>query len=163
MIKSKLGWVRSDRQRGVSLLEVMIAVFVTAIGVLGAAAMQLNALKYTDSSRLSSQASFIVYDIIDRIRANADPVVLDQYDIDSIAGAPGAANSVLATDLIDFANAVTALPGGAGSINVNGSQVTVEVSWSEGRAGGLDEEGNAQRGELSVVTNVAVNAVGVAP
>lgn len=57
------------RQRGVTLIEVMVAVFVTAVGVLGAAAMQLNSLKYTDSSRMTSQASFIVYDIIDRIRA----------------------------------------------------------------------------------------------
>ncbi|GGD04977.1 type IV pilus modification protein PilV [Halopseudomonas salina] len=162
-MRSKLGLVRSKRQRGVSLLEVMIAVFVTAIGVLGAAAMQLNALKYTDSSRLSSQASFIVYDVIDRIRANADPVQLDQYDIANIEAVPGSANSVLATDLIDFANAVSALPDGAGSIDVNGSQVSVEVSWSEGRAGGLDAEGNVQRGELAITTNVAVNAVGAAP
>lgn len=162
-MKSKIGWIRSDRQSGFSLLEVMIAVFVTAIGVLGAAAMQLNALKYTDSSRLSSQASFIVYDVIDRIRANADPAQLDQYDIASIGAVPGNANTVLATDLIDFANAVSALPGGAGSIDVNGSQVSVEISWAEGRAGGVDEDGNAKRGELSVTTNVAVNAVGVAP
>ncbi|WP_339846147.1 type IV pilus modification protein PilV [uncultured Halopseudomonas sp.] len=162
-MRSKLGWIRSDRQRGVSLLEVMIAVFVTAIGVLGAAAMQLNALKYTDSSRLSSQASFIVYDVIDRIRANADPVQLGDYDIASLEAVPGSATSVLTTDLIDFANAVAALPAGAGSIDVVGSRVTVEVSWSEGRAGGVDDEGNVQRGELAVTTNVAVNAVGAAP
>ena len=56
-----------SRQRGVSLIEVMIAVFVLAIGLLGAAGMQLSALKYTDSSRMNSQASFIVYDIIDRM------------------------------------------------------------------------------------------------
>ncbi len=159
-MKSRLGWIHSDRQRGVSLLEVTIALFVTAIGVLGAAAMQLNALKYTDSSRLSSQASFIVYDVIDRIRANADPVQLGQYDIASIDAVPSSANSVLATDLIDFANAVNALPGGAGSIDVNGSQVSVEVSWAEGRAGGVDEEGNVRRGELAVTTNVAVAAAG---
>ena len=162
-MKIKSEFLRTDRQLGVSLLEVMIAVFVTAIGVLGAAAMQLNALKYTDSSRLSSQASFIVYDVIDRIRANADPVQLGQYDIADIEAVPDTANSVLSTDLIDFANAVSTLPGGAGSIDVNGSQVSVEVSWSEGRAGGVDDEGNAQRGELSVTTSVAVNAVGAAP
>ena len=30
-----------------------------------------NALKYTDSSRMTSQASFIAYDMMDRIRANS--------------------------------------------------------------------------------------------
>jgi len=157
------GWLHTERQRGFSLLEVMIAVFVLAIGVLGAAAMQLSALKYTDSSRLTSQASFIVYDIIDRIRANADPVQLGQYDIANIEAVPGSATSVLSTDLIDFATAVSALPEGAGSINVNGSQVTVEISWAEGRAGGVDDDGNVQRGDLAVTTNVSVNAVGAGP
>jgi Tfp pilus assembly protein PilV len=33
--------------------------------------LQLNALKYTDGSRMTSQASFIAYDMMDRIRANA--------------------------------------------------------------------------------------------
>ncbi|MEH6671147.1 type IV pilus modification protein PilV [Halopseudomonas sp.] len=144
-------------QEGLSLLEVMIAIFITAIGVLGAAAMQLSALKYTDSSRLTSQASFIVYDVIDRIRANADPAQLPRYEIASLDSAPGVANSVLSTDLIDFAKAVAALPGGAGSIAVDGSEVTVEISWSEGRAGGTDNEGNIQRGELAVTTHVSID------
>ncbi|MGA9223012.1 MAG: type IV pilus modification protein PilV, partial [Pseudomonas graminis] len=60
------------RQQGTTLIEVLVALLVLAIGLLGAAALQLNALKYTDSSRLSSQASFIAYDMMDRIRANPD-------------------------------------------------------------------------------------------
>ncbi|PHR95053.1 MAG: type IV pilus modification protein PilV [Oceanobacter sp.] len=146
-------------QQGFSLLEVMIAVFITAIGVLGAAAMQLSALKYTDSSRLTSQASFIVYDVIDRIRANADPAQLTGYEIANLDSAPGVANSVLSTDLMDFASAVASMPGGAGSIAVDGSQVTVEISWSEGRAGGADNDGEIQRGELVVSTHVSIDSV----
>lgn len=141
------------------MLEVMIAVFITAIGVLGAAAMQLSALKYTDSSRLTSQASFIVYDVIDRIRANADPAQLTGYEIANLDSAPGVANSVLSTDLMDFASAVASMPGGAGSIAVDGSQVTVEISWSEGRAGGADNDGEIQRGELVVSTHVSIDSV----
>jgi type IV pilus assembly protein PilV len=144
-----------DRQRGVTLVEVMVAVLVAAVGVLGAAAMQLSALKYTDSSRMTSQASFIVYDVIDRIRANAAAGVLDNYAMSSVAAAPGSASSVLDQDKIDFANNVSELlTDGAGSITVNQSQVTVEVSWSEGRAGGNDDAGQAQRGAFSVTTQV---------
>lgn len=150
------------QQRGVSLLEVMIAIFITAIGVLGAAALQLSALKYTDSSRLTSQASFIVYDVIDRIRANADPAQLEQYEIASLDSAPAVASSVLTTDLMDFAKAVASLPGGDGAISVDGSQVTVNISWTEGRAGGIDNEGNIQRGELAVTTHVSTDSL-VAP
>lgn len=153
----------TQKQQGFSLLEVMIAIFITAIGVLGAAAMQLNALKYTDSSRLTSQASFIVYDVIDRIRANADPVQLAQYELANLDSAPSVANSVLTTDLKDFANAVASLPEGEGAIDVDGSEVTVALSWSEGRAGGADDEGNIQRAELVVTTRVSIDDAGAAP
>lgn len=153
----------SRGQRGFSLLEVMIAIFITAIGVLGAAAMQLSALKYTDSSRLTSQASFIAYDIIDRMRANADPSQLERYALVNLEAAPGSATSVLSTDLIDFANAVGTLPDGAGSIEVDGSEVMVEISWSEGRAGGADAEGEIARGELVVSSQVAIDNVAAAP
>jgi type IV pilus assembly protein PilV len=145
----------SRSQRGVSLIEVMIAVFVTAIGLLGAAAMQLNALKYTDSSRMTSQASFIVYDIIDRIRANAEPTVLDGYDLSSTSSSPSC-SGICAVDLQDFITNVQNLPEGSGSINVSGTTVTVDVSWSEGRAGGKDGSGNAQQGSFSVTTDVSV-------
>jgi len=151
------------REAGVSLLEVMIALFITAIGILGAAAMQLNALQYTDSSKLTSQASFIVYDILDRMRANADPTQLIQYQVQTTETLPGGANSVRATDLLDFASGVATLPDGAGSIAVDGSTVTVAVNWSEGRAGGADNEGNIQRGELVVTTDVAPDVIGAAP
>lgn len=157
------GWPARCRQSGFSLMELMIAVFIAAIGVLGAAAMQLNALKYTDSSKLTSQASFIAYDIIDRMRANADPKQLSQYAIASTKAIPEAANTVRATDLIDFVNAVAALPGGSGWINVDGSEVTVRVSWSEGRAGAADQDGNIQRGELAITSRVSIGSVATSP
>lgn len=59
-------------QTGSSLLEVMIAVLITAVGLLGLAALQNTSLKLSYDSFLRSQASFIAYDLIDRIRANPD-------------------------------------------------------------------------------------------
>jgi type IV pilus assembly protein PilV len=142
-------------QRGVTLIEVMIAVFISAVGVLGAAALQLNALKYTDSSRMTSQASFIVYDIIDRMRANAADGVLDDYAMANIAAAPGSGSDIRSQDQIDFANNVSQfLTDGEGSIRVVNAQVTVQVNWSEGRAAGLDDANKAERGQFSVTTEV---------
>lgn len=57
-------------QEGMTLIEVLVAMLILGVGLLGAAMIQLNALKYTDSSRMTSQASFIAYDMLDRIRAN---------------------------------------------------------------------------------------------
>jgi len=63
---------RMRRQRGVGLLEVMIAVLVLGIGVLGVMALQTFALKNTDSSALSSQATVQIYAMFDLLRANND-------------------------------------------------------------------------------------------
>ncbi|MDQ3202970.1 MAG: type IV pilus modification protein PilV, partial [Pseudomonadota bacterium] len=64
------GWSKVA-QEGTTLIEVLVALLILTVGLLGAAAFQLNALKYTDSSRMTSQASFIAYDMMDRIRANS--------------------------------------------------------------------------------------------
>ena len=59
------------QQIGMSLIEVLVSLLILGVGLLGAGLIQLNALKYTDSSRMISQASFVAYDMLDRIRANA--------------------------------------------------------------------------------------------
>lgn len=121
------------RQKGVSLIEVMIAVLITAIGLLGAAAMQVNALKYTDSAVYTSQASFIAYDILDRIRAHGGT---SGYALANILTVPTENNTAQNTDLIDFIANVSGLPGGVASIvldSANPNKVTVNIGWSEGK------------------------------
>lgn len=57
-------------QRGSSLIEVLITLLVFAIGMLGMAALQLNALQGTADSAQRSQSTWILQDIAERIRAN---------------------------------------------------------------------------------------------
>lgn len=142
----------TGKQRGVSLIEVMIAVFISAVGLLGAAAMQLNALKYTDSALMTSQANFIAYDIVDRMRANS--ANLAQYEISNIAAAPSSGSSIRDQDLIDFSNNVQGLTSGEGGIQVNGAQVIVSITWSEARAAGQDANGDSVPGAILVTTNI---------
>lgn len=55
---------------GFTILEVLIAMLVFAIGMLGLAGMQGNALKDNNDAYLRSKAVFFAYDLGDRIRAN---------------------------------------------------------------------------------------------
>lgn len=129
------------RQLGVSLLEVLVAVLVLAIGVLGAAQLQLAALRYNASAAHATQASFIAYDMLDRLRANAGN--LDAYAGMAVRGCDASqpAAEVLAQDESDFTAAVGCqLPNGSGSIVVDGNRATVTVSWSEARIAGDEQE-----------------------
>ncbi|MBT5229003.1 MAG: type IV pilus modification protein PilV [Methylococcales bacterium] len=55
---------------GFTLIEVLIAVIVLSIGLLGFAGLQLSSLRNTNSSYTRAQAVTLSYDIVDRMRAN---------------------------------------------------------------------------------------------
>lgn len=63
---------RSVRSRGAgfTLIEVMVALIVLVLGVLGAAAMTLTSLRDNKQSALRSQASALAYELSDLMRAN---------------------------------------------------------------------------------------------
>lgn len=135
-----LAGVRRNNQRGVTLLEVMVAVLILAVGVLGAASLQLNAIRYSASAGHTTQATLAARDMLDRMRAN--PSVLASYATASVAGtcAPSSGGAtIVSQDMADFTRSVTCqLPAANASIVVNGGQATVSIAWSEARtvAGG---------------------------
>ena len=68
---------------GFTLIEVLIALFLLAIGLLGMSALQGEALKYNHAAFIDSQAQFLLNDMAKRIRANAgnNIYVIDFTDI----------------------------------------------------------------------------------
>jgi len=130
-------------QDGMTLIEVLVALLILAVGLLGAVAVQVKALQYTDSSRMSTQASFIAYDMLDRIRANA------AADYPVATAGKGRLGSVRDQDLQDFAANIAhfAGPSGKGSISVNQHVYTVRITWDDSRAEG--PEGGQRSLELS--------------
>lgn len=125
-------------QQGMTLIEVLVALLILTVGLLGAAAVQINALKYTDSSRMTSQASFIAYDMMDRIRANSGA----NYTVTPPTSAnPGNARD---QDLYDFTTSIVNFggPTATGSITLNQRVYTITITWSDARAANT---ANAQR------------------
>ncbi len=64
-----------ERQRGFTLLEVLIAIVIVSIGLLGVAAMQASTLKNAGSSKYRSAAITMTSDMADRLRANLEGVM----------------------------------------------------------------------------------------
>lgn len=59
-----------NKQKGVSMVEIVVAMVILSIGLLGVASLQANTLKYLKASNYRSEASQAVYEIADRMRAN---------------------------------------------------------------------------------------------
>lgn len=103
------------RQRGLSLIEVLVAIFILAVGLLGLAAMQLQSLKFTQGSQWRSQANFLAYDIVERVRANRSNVSSYVIAMDTTTQESG--TSVAENDLITWRNQLAeTIPGGRGSV-----------------------------------------------
>ena len=70
------------RQAGAGLIEVLIAVLVLAVGLLGFAAMQTQAMRSNYETLQRTRASLLAEEILDRMRANLNEAAFrDSYVI----------------------------------------------------------------------------------
>ncbi|MFY0666274.1 MAG: type IV pilus modification protein PilV [Natronospirillum sp.] len=146
-----------QRQRGVSLLEVLVAMTVLAIGLLGMAALLGNAMQYNQGAQARTQAVLLANDMVERVRANRPNRV--QYAVFAgnplacnPAWTPVAGNTVAQNDISEWLNNIGCnLPGGVGEIQVDGDMLGVAVGWTDTTgANAVDENTEAQ--ELFVMS-----------
>lgn len=130
-------------QRGASLIEVLVSVVLFSAGVLGMAAMQLNAMKSNQTSSVRSHAVFLAYEMADRMRAGRGDAQAGFYDL-AIGAALPCVPSATETGCLPFqrdqaewrANLASQLPDGTGGVVRNGQRFTITVQWTEERVGG---------------------------
>jgi type IV pilus assembly protein PilV len=78
---------KKDSQKGFTLLEVLIALLVLSIGLLGLAGLEIFGLKYNFQSYERTQATLLITEMADRMRANPEGVRANAYDAVAIAAA----------------------------------------------------------------------------
>lgn len=71
----------ASKNSGFTLVEILVALLVLAIGLLGLALLQTSGLRLNTNSYSRSQATFLAYDIIDRMRANVAGFQAGSYDV----------------------------------------------------------------------------------
>lgn len=129
----------ANKAPGFSLIEVMVAIVVLGIGLLGLAALQVFSTQTNQSANFRTQATALAYDMLDRMRANRAAVVRGAYYTGF--GAPAgncAANpsgeSVADSDKRQWKCAIEAqLPGGKGEVRMPGGTVVVAIKWKDSR------------------------------
>ena len=124
------------RMQGFTLLEVLVAVVVLSIGLLGLAGLMASSLRNSHSAYQRTQATWLAYDALDRMRANRQVALAGGYNL-ALGGTPGG-SGMAATDLSQWTTALgNTLPAGQGSIAVAaGGAVTVVVQWDDTRGSG---------------------------
>lgn len=70
------------RQRGVGLVEILVAVVILSIGLLGIGWVQTRALANNNSSMARSMAVVATYSILDAMRADRTNAINGDYDTD---------------------------------------------------------------------------------
>jgi len=113
------------RQRGVTLIEILITLLVLAIGLLGLAALQGVSLQTGQVAYQRSQAVSIAYEVADFARANRS--VATSSDLQTLA-------TNMATRMLPSGTATVTGP------NATTNEITVTVSWSEDRLEDLESD-----------------------
>ncbi len=156
--RSKQG---NKRQRGSSLIEVMVALVVLGVGLLGVLAMQARSNQYGQSTYYYAQAVFLANDIADAMRTT--PAVAGGYNIlfdDPIPTAKTCDSSTIscsAGELRDWnlnkwlTNVARFLPQGKASIQAAGDNTVITVRFNDARA---EVDGSEKFFEYVLVTDV---------
>lgn len=160
-------------QRGVSLIEVMMAVLIFSIGLIGLASLMVMSTRSNHAAYLRTQVTFLASNMANRMSANPEAVWRENYDSQTypVAAAsagcgPGAACN--SADLAAYDQQMwssqlrTFLPNSKASIDCSGlvnvgydptaqlamrppygGNCKMTISWSEQGTGDRDHRNNA--------------------
>lgn len=125
------------RSRGMTLIEVLVTLVITSVGLLGVAAMQLTSLRNNYDAYVRSQAAMLAADILDRMRANRDEALGGNYVI--ALGASAGVGTTWQADLTAWKATLAAqLPNGDGSVQTAATDaagrvtiVNIWIQWGE--------------------------------
>ena len=135
-------------EQGFSLIEILVAIVIICFGLLGVAGLLTTGLKNTHSSQYRTQASFLAYDMAERMRQNRQVALNGEYSTSTTA-----TNTIAANDKTQWQAEIAEigkLPSGVGMVAMtNTTFFTITVQWDDSKAaGGGATEQFVFRGEL---------------
>lgn len=161
---SRTSHQKPSLSKGLTFIEVLVAVFILVTGILGAVAMQATAKKGSFDAMQRSVASALAQDIIERMRSNNAKALagyaatnygetlnaLPGKRCNTLAGLCSPAEmvindqyewemSLMGADVVNNGNNIAGLTGVRGCISHNLNAVSVVISW-EGRTEIADAE-----------------------
>ncbi len=137
------------RHQGFTLVEVLVAILILSLGILGLVALETHTLQNNQSAYYRSQATILTYDLADKMRAN---MAVDYWTVTasshagscvsySGAASPCSATQIAEKDLDEWNTAISnLLPAGSGNVTVSGGIVNIAIQWDDNRDGEVDSD-----------------------
>lgn len=169
--------MRLHGQSGFTLIEVLVAVIVLSIGLVGVAGLQVVSLQNNQSAFMRSQASALAYDLADRMRANVPGANAGMYDPTAKATTASCKSTTGCTtqqmaqnDLYEWDAAIaTYLPDGQGFVCIDstpddgtsaaspecdgtGTLYAIKIWWDDNRDGTIDTTAGKANPERLAIT-----------
>ena len=132
------------QHKGFGFIEILVALLVISIGLLGLMVLQTKSLQFNNSSLQRTQAMILVTDIMDRMRANRLRAISTNDYVVSMESTPTASTDCESStstcspsemarhDVKSWREKIAAaLPDGQGSIVRANDQFTITVRFSE--------------------------------
>lgn len=149
---------RCSRSGGFTLIEILVTLFILAVGLLGLAGLMVDGMRNNQGAYLRTQASILAYDMADRMRANREEAEDGgEYDgfttVQASTTMPACASTAggctpeqqAAVDKVQWTRQIQGagsgmalLPGGVGTITHDDTNdiFTVRISWDETKRDG---------------------------
>lgn len=154
--------------RGFTLVEVLVAILLLSVGLLGVAGLQISGLRYHQGAYMRGQATSLLYDMTDRMRINPQGIGAGSYNAITIntttsgwqsslpADPDCAANNCTpanqaALDIRQWGLALGQLPRAVGTVTRNGLIFTLTITWQD-----LDSNAEAPANQAASL-NVQIN------
>ena len=139
-------------QKGATLIEVLIATLVLAIGLLGIGATLMISMQNSQGALERSQAVSQTYSMLDVLRENKPDAIIGLYNLTSWTCSPPEGDSRIGADLNSWVSTLQEQIGSdaCGRIVCNSMSCTVSIRWGRWNDGNESNENQ----EMSVVTRL---------
>jgi type IV pilus assembly protein PilV len=138
-----------NQQKGAGMIEVLVALTILAIGLLGVLSLQTQGLQSNQRALFASEANILAFDMADRILAHGiSGADLGQYGglfATAVLVGNAVADNVAVEDQQDWRNAfaATSLPSGSGIVtwdvdaDATTNDYTITIRWDVERTGAM--------------------------
>lgn len=147
-----------SKSAGFTLIEVLVAVLVLAIGLLGMAGLHSLSLQSNQSAYQRTQASILAHALVDEMRMNVgeDFDGFEASSFNTTQNCIGEAVTCSAADLANFSKSEwvaaleAAIPGADATVDRVGDIYTITITWTSRVA----TAGNATAASLTINTQL---------